>query len=371
LWESWLKVFTNNKHEAITSKTQDKGLLEYQKLMEGCFKEFFRILKPGRWITVEFHNSSNAVWIAIQEAIQRAGFVVADVRILDKKQGTFKQVTSASSVKKDLIISAYKPNGGLEEKFELVAGTIDGVWEFVKNHLKHLPVCVEKDGKLEIVSERHDYLLYDRTIAFHVQRGVIVPIGASDFYSGLRAKFPQRDNMFFLSEQVSEYDKKKIQSLGVEQLAFYVNDEKTAIQWLRSQLDNNPQTYSEILPKFLQELLTQAKHEKMPELVEILNENFLKDEKDKYYVPDPNKAIDLEKLRERTLLKEFNEYQQSRTKLKIIRTEAVRSGFKKLWQERNYKEIVDVAKRIDDKVIQEDADLLMYYDNALTMLSGI
>ena len=45
-------------------------------------------------MTVEFHNSQNRVWNAIQEAILRAGFVVADVRTLDKKQGTFKQVTA-------------------------------------------------------------------------------------------------------------------------------------------------------------------------------------------------------------------------------------------------------------------------------------
>ncbi|NIV28764.1 MAG: hypothetical protein GWN58_04385, partial [Anaerolineae bacterium] len=33
--------------------------------------------------------------------------------------------------------------------------------------------------------------------------------------------------------------------------------------------------------------------------------------KDRWYVPDPNKAGDLEKLRERALLKEFEEYRAS------------------------------------------------------------
>jgi len=41
--------------------------------------EYCRVLKPGRWMTVVFHNSRNAVWNAIQEAMQAAGFVVADV----------------------------------------------------------------------------------------------------------------------------------------------------------------------------------------------------------------------------------------------------------------------------------------------------
>lgn len=109
LWESWLKVKTNNTDEAIVNKTQGKSIVEYQDLMLKCFQQYYYALKPGRWITVEFHNSLNAVWNAIQEAILRAGFVIADVRTLDKQQGTFKQMTTVSAVKQDLVISAYKP----------------------------------------------------------------------------------------------------------------------------------------------------------------------------------------------------------------------------------------------------------------------
>jgi len=183
LWEAWLRVFTNNKPGAVTNKVQGKGLQEYQRLMTECFKEYYRVLKPGRWMTVEFHNSKNAVWNAIQEALQAAGFVIADVRTLDKKQGSFKQVTSASAVKQDLIISCYKPNYGLEERFKLTAGTEEGVWDFVRTHLKQLPVFVSKYGKAEVIAERQNYLLFDRMVAFHVQRGVTVPLSAAEFYA--------------------------------------------------------------------------------------------------------------------------------------------------------------------------------------------
>lgn len=92
LWEAWLRVYTNNSPEAIINSTQKKGLAEYQALMEECFRKYYSVLKPGHWMTVEFHNSQNAVWNAIQESMQRVGFVVADVRTLDKKIGSFKQV---------------------------------------------------------------------------------------------------------------------------------------------------------------------------------------------------------------------------------------------------------------------------------------
>ena len=55
---------------------------------------FYRVLMPGRWMTIVFHNSKNSVWNAIQESLIRAGFVIADVRTLDKKYASFKQVTT-------------------------------------------------------------------------------------------------------------------------------------------------------------------------------------------------------------------------------------------------------------------------------------
>ena len=95
IWESWLKIKTNSNDEAVINGVQGKSLIDYQNLMSKCFEQYYRVLKPNRWMTVEFHNSKNAVWNAIQESIQKAGFVIADVRTLDKQKGTTKQHISA------------------------------------------------------------------------------------------------------------------------------------------------------------------------------------------------------------------------------------------------------------------------------------
>jgi hypothetical protein len=97
----------------------------------------------------------------------------------------------------------------------------------------------------------------------------------------------------------------------------------------------------------------------------VLAQSFLKDEADRWYVPDPAHQEDLEKLRERSLLREFGEYAQGKGRLRVFRTEAVRAGFRHAWHERDYRLIVKVAERLPESVLQEDADLLMYYDNAL------
>jgi hypothetical protein len=401
IWEAWLKVSTRTTSEAIINKTQGKDLFEYQELMTRSFREGYRVLKPGRWITIEFHNSKNSVWNAIQEALQNAGFVIADVRTLDKGKGSFKQVTSAGAVKRDLIISAYKPNGGLEDRFKLEAGTEAGVWDFVRAHLKQLPIFVSKDGQAEVIAERQNYLLFDRMVAFHVQRGVTIPLSAAEFYQGLTQRFIEREGMYFLPDQVAEYDKKRITVKEMLQLELFVTDESSAIQWLRQQLTKKPQTAGELKPQFMQEIGGWQKNEKLLELDELLAQNFLrydgdvdvpsqihsylstnfkelrnlaKDDpvlqgkaKDRWYVADPNKAGDLEKLRERALLKEFDEYRESKQRqLKVFRLEAVRAGFKKAWQEREYKTIIEVAQKIPENVLQEDPKLLMWYDQAVT-----
>ena len=370
IWECWMKLITNNNDEAIIDSEHSKGLNEYQSLMTKCFTEYFRVLKPNHWMTVEFHNSKNAVWNAIQEALSKAGFIVADVRTLDKKQGSFKQTTTTAAVKQDLVISAYKPKDSFRREFLHSAGNEETAWAFIRQHLSNIPVVVIKDGKIEVVSERQSFLLFDRMVAYHIMQGIPVPLDATDFYRGLDERFLKRDNMYFLPDQVNEYDLAR-STTEVENIQFslFVSDEKSAIGWLYQQLDeqngDGPQTYSELQPKFMRECQAVDKREKMPELSTILEENFLKDDEGHWYIPDLTKSGDVARLREKNLLKEFQEYLSTKGKLKVFRSEAIRAGFAKLWKDKDYATIISLAERLPEETIQEDQNLLMYYDISL------
>ena len=213
--------------------------------------------------------------------------------------------------------------------------------------------------------------------------------------------------MYFLSEQAAEYDRAKMQygNPGEHLDTSVVDDEQSAIVWLRARLRKAPQVYSDIQPAFMPMLSHLKPNEReLLSLELLLNQNFLcydgngpvpeqihaylssnwkelrnlaKDDpalrakaRDRWYVPDPNKAGDLEKLREKALLKEFDAYKQEKKKLKVFRLEAVRAGFKKAWADRDYATIVAVADKIPANVLEEDPKLLMWYDQAATRMGG-
>ena len=175
--------------------------------------------------------------------------------------------------------------------------------------------------------------------------------------------------MYFLSDQVIEYDRQRLSIKEVEQLQLFVNDEKTAIQWVHRQLTDHSLTYQELSPIYMKEAQrVWEQHEQPLELLTILEQNFVKDTDDTWRVPDARKEADLEQLRHRALLKEFQHYLDTKGKLKIVRTEALRAGFKESWQKKDYTTIVQMAKRVPEAVIQEDQALLMYFDNASLLL---
>ena len=244
-------------------------------------------------------------------------------------------------------------------------------WTFVQQHLTNLPIVIDADdnGTIDIIDERKSYLLFDRMVAYHIMNGIDVPLDAADFYKGLDERFIKRDGMYFLPDQVNEYDTARIK-MDVESVQFelFVTNEKSAIAWLYQQLDT-PQSYSDLQPKFMQEVKAVDRYEDMPELSELLEENFIQNDKGEWYVPDVTKEGDVTKLREKKLWKEFEGYMTSKGKLKLFRSEAIRTGFARLWKEKNYKAIVEMGERLPEKTIQEDPNLLMYYDISLSRIN--
>lgn len=115
-------------------------------------------------------------------------------------------------------------------------------------------------------------------------------------------------------------------------------------------LGGGPQTYRELSPIFDKEF-HKVPHEIMPEMRDLLEENFLKDDASgQWRIPDPGRDGDLRALRERALLREFAGYLKGKGHFKTFRAEAVRAGFSRAWKDRDYNVILQVADRLPERV---------------------
>ena len=210
LWESWLKIFTNNEKEAIINKKQGKNVKDYGQLLFRCFKECYRILKPGRWMTIEFGNTQANVWNELQKMILKAGFAIKEVSMLDKKQGSFKVVTTDIAVKRDLVVSAYKPTKDEQNlttkpdvSDEIYSNSVQNINEYLEEYLSKLPVKRHRNGKLQADPERSMSVIYKRMVAMYVKNGQLVPMSMTEFSEYLKKNYRVINRMVFRpSDQV-------------------------------------------------------------------------------------------------------------------------------------------------------------------------
>ena len=365
IWESWLKVSTNLQNEAVVHRRKKDGhsINVYRQMMTASFAQMYQALKPGRWITVEFHNTKASVWNAIQDALSKAGFIVAQVAVLDKQQGSFKQVTAAGAVKNDLVINAYKPRRAFEERFLQQAG-VGQERAFVAQHLHMLPLAANV--------ERSREMIFAKLLAYYVQRGYEIQYGADSFYALLRGEFVEADGYWFKDEdQLQTYRQNKQKQAETDtggQQSLFIFDERSAIQWLKRFLHQTPGSLSDIQPAFLKTL--QTSDDQIPELQTLLAENFgSPDSQGRYRWPQPDIQEQLEKERQQRLLRLFNDYlrqAQAGQKLTDVRKEAVLTGFTHAYRAKRFHDIITVGQKLNKSLVENSAEIFDFIEIAET-----
>ena len=118
--EAWLPERTDHSREAVihtTGKRKNGSAERYEELLRNAFSEAFRVLKPGRYMSVVFGNSSGRIWGLVQRALRDAGFNASPVHValLDKGQRSVKGLNSGSEgvVTVDLVLTVQRPRKGV------------------------------------------------------------------------------------------------------------------------------------------------------------------------------------------------------------------------------------------------------------------
>jgi DNA modification methylase/DNA-binding XRE family transcriptional regulator len=134
IWESWLGRLTDSTDEAVVNRAlrEDKGgksLDDYTALIACAMREIARVLKPGGWATVVFHNTDAAVWQAIRESAENAGFSFHEAASLDRRQQSHKGYKGRSGEEDvahfDVVFNLRKSAIGVQNPNDLRAVQID------------------------------------------------------------------------------------------------------------------------------------------------------------------------------------------------------------------------------------------------------
>jgi len=185
LWESWLGCPTDNASEAVMNKHQGKGVAEYGRLMAQAFAEANRVLKPGRWMTLVFHNSADDVWHAIQDGLLAAGFEVVSVGTFDKRIGTYNQAVGEGACGYDVTVNCRKLKKGARSV--LSGATREQVAAATRDALR----------RAESPQDRTARMLYSRMIGFCMERRLKVHCSFEQFRKLLAEEFDARDGLWY------------------------------------------------------------------------------------------------------------------------------------------------------------------------------
>ncbi len=345
VWEAWLGHFTKIEEEAVVNPVQKKGSEEYRELMERSFREIFRVLKPGRFISLIFHNSQTSVWNAIQSALQNAGFQIAFIGAFDKVQRTFNQVTTTRrAVGYDVLVHAYKPkltnHIRRERKVDL-----EEILDWLEERLRILPIGKNEErtaGKLH-----SDFIRW--CLSQEISLGSVEKVGIKDFdaFQGLlRDNFHDIDGYYFLPGQIPQPPQGSLFAT--------IKDVASALNFL-SELLKEPKSYSDIQPAFLQALGGRKLERSLEDL---LDENFVFiEEEGKWRAPTEKELEEWGKIKRLKQVKKFESWWRRFKKgeeKRLPPEEIMVSGLREWWRAGRHWAMVEVKEMLERRGLWRD-----------------
>ena len=191
VWEAWLDFDTSwHDEEIIVNDVRGKTAADWAAMMKKAMSECYRVLKPGRWLSLCYHDTSEGTWAMVQDLMAEVGFVVdksGSTLFIDAKQKSYNQRTADKATKRDLVINLRKPMAG----DWIVKRTADGrsfreiasqlLRDFLTKHpgstkdrvYDHLVSRMVQSGKMEA----HDFEALLRTVAEEGIGRPLVPQG--------------------------------------------------------------------------------------------------------------------------------------------------------------------------------------------------
>ena len=120
----WLGLNNDWKNEIVVNPKQGKDTHKYRQMLLEAFSEIYRVLKPGKYMTVTFHNRELKYWNALMYAILNAGFEYVDAiyQLPQKEYTNWLYAMNPGEMRGDVYITFRKPMHRHEHKEENFVG---------------------------------------------------------------------------------------------------------------------------------------------------------------------------------------------------------------------------------------------------------
>ena len=123
IWEAWLGFDTHwHDEEIIVNEIRGKTVKDWEAMMRMAMSECHRVLKPGRWLSLCYHDTSEGTWTLVQDIMAEIGFLPdksESTLYIDTGQKSYNQQRADKVNKRDLVINFRKP-----KPCELVSGSV-------------------------------------------------------------------------------------------------------------------------------------------------------------------------------------------------------------------------------------------------------
>ncbi|MFZ2399751.1 MAG: DNA methyltransferase [Smithella sp.] len=175
IWEAWLGFDLEwHSDEIIVNDYRGKTENDWASMMLMAMAECYRVLKPGRWCSLCYHDTSEGTWALLQDIMAEVGFIADKtdgVLFIDKQQKSYNQYTADKVNKRDLVINFRKPKLGEVTATVAITGDEDEttfnekVRQIIRDYIGDNPGCSKDRIYDEVVSrmvrsgqmEAHDF----------------------------------------------------------------------------------------------------------------------------------------------------------------------------------------------------------------------
>ena len=191
IWEAWLGLDTHwHDEEIIVNEVRGKTEEDWANMMRQAMSECYRVLKPGRWLSLCYHDTSEGTWELVQDIMAEVGFLTdtgTDALYIDTGQKTYNQSQAEKVTKRDLVINFRKPKPGEITSPIAITGNEDKttfnekIRQIIRDYLGANPGSTKDRVYDEVVSrmvrsgqmEAHDFDNILRTLAEEIKTPVM------------------------------------------------------------------------------------------------------------------------------------------------------------------------------------------------------